>query len=75
MNALILKIKSIARQIGLLPLIERMVPRGPYEAEFGKALLAEVRPGDVVWDVGAKRRLLHQAVHRVDGTDGEGSGI
>lgn len=53
MNALTIKIRSVARHIGLLPLIQRVVPRGPYEAEFGKALLAEVHPGDVVWDVGA----------------------
>jgi len=52
-NGLTIKARSIARQIGLLPLIQRMRPNGPYEAEFGKALVDAVRRGDVVWDVGA----------------------
>jgi FkbM family methyltransferase len=53
MNGLTIKARTIARNIGLLPLLQRMRPRGPYEAEFGKAMLDAVRAGDVVWDVGA----------------------
>jgi FkbM family methyltransferase len=53
MNVLTIKARSIARHIGLLPFIRRKLRRRAYEAQFGKALLAEVRPGDVVWDVGA----------------------
>jgi FkbM family methyltransferase len=53
MNGLTTKARTFARNIGLLPLLQRMRPRAPYEAEFGKAMLDEVRPGDVVWDVGA----------------------
>lgn len=52
-NALTIKARSAARRIGLLPLIQRMRSKGPYEREFGSMLLGAIRPGDVVWDVGA----------------------
>ena len=53
MDVLTIKARSILRRVGLLALVQRMRPGRLYEDEFGKALLNEVRPGDVVWDVGA----------------------
>jgi FkbM family methyltransferase len=48
-----IKLRSLARRVGLLALIQPMFRGRTYEEEFGNAMLGEVRPGDVVWDVGA----------------------
>lgn len=53
MTRLGIKLRSIARRVGLLALIQPMFRGRTYEEEFGNAMLGEVRPGDVVWDVGA----------------------
>jgi FkbM family methyltransferase len=68
LNALTIRARSAARRIGLLGLIQRMRPRRSYEEEFGRAMLASIRHGDVVWDVGANvgfytRRFLERVGH------------
>jgi FkbM family methyltransferase len=52
--------RSLARRIGLIGTIgsvkrriDRVLGTGGYESRFSDALIAAIRPGDVVWDVGA----------------------
>jgi FkbM family methyltransferase len=52
-NPWVIKARSFARRTGIIALINRMRPPGSYEHRVHKALARAVRPGDVVWDVGA----------------------
>jgi FkbM family methyltransferase len=54
------EVRSAARRLGLVPylnrvrgLVQRIRGETDYEARFDRALMSRVRPGDVVWDVGA----------------------
>jgi predicted methyltransferase len=49
----VIKARSLARKTGVIGLINRLRPSGSYEERVHKALAAAVRPGDLVWDVGA----------------------
>jgi FkbM family methyltransferase len=53
MNPLLIKARSIARKTGVIGVINRLRPAGSYEEHFHQALVQAVKPGDVVWDVGA----------------------
>jgi FkbM family methyltransferase len=53
MNKAIIKARSIARRIGLKRLYNRMAPQRSYEEKFHHEISAEVRQGDLIWDVGA----------------------
>jgi FkbM family methyltransferase len=46
-------IRSLARSLGLNRVLARLMIGRKYEDRFGTALLAIIRPGDTVWDVGA----------------------
>lgn len=48
-----LKIRRLLRALGLTPIIARYLNAGGYEQRFDAALAESIRPGDVVWDVGA----------------------
>ena len=53
MNKLTIKARSIARHVGLTRLYYRLIPRGGYEEKFQTAIMAELQPGDLLWDIGA----------------------
>lgn len=53
MNKLTIKARSLARRTGLTQLYYRWVPRGGYEEKFQNAIMAELQPGDLLWDIGA----------------------
>ena len=54
MNRLTITLRSIARRLGMTPILGKLMSRGRnYEDVFCSQLLNSVRPGDVVWDVGA----------------------
>jgi FkbM family methyltransferase len=52
-NPLLIKARSIARKTGVIGVINRLRPSGSYEERFHEALVQAIKPGDVVWDVGA----------------------
>lgn len=52
-NSWVIRVRAIGRRLGINRLAARLIVRGDYEARFGQALEASVRPGDCVWDVGA----------------------
>jgi len=53
MNKLIIKARSVARRMGLKRIYYRFAPRHSYEEKFHNEISAEIRQGDIVWDVGA----------------------
>jgi FkbM family methyltransferase len=53
MNKLYIRARSIGRRLGLQRLYYRIFPHCAYEEKFHEALLAALKAGDVVWDVGA----------------------
>jgi len=46
-------LRRTARTFGINGLIANLWSRGGYEDRFGPALEAEIRHGDIVWDIGA----------------------
>jgi FkbM family methyltransferase len=67
-------LRSISRNLGVTPWIvkiERLIRgSGPYERRFSEALLAAVRPGDHVWDVGANVGFYTRQFSRLVGDAG-----
>jgi FkbM family methyltransferase len=53
MNKAIIKARSIARRLRINRLLYLLVPKVNPEEKFQEAIFAELRPGDLVWDVGA----------------------
>jgi FkbM family methyltransferase len=49
----VVQLRNIARSLGLTRVLSRFRNSSTYEERFGKAMLEAIRPGDVVWDVGA----------------------
>jgi FkbM family methyltransferase len=56
--------RSVFRRLGLVPLLARFrsVWRVGYEDAFSRSLLAEIRPCDCVWDVGANVGYYSQRI-------------
>jgi FkbM family methyltransferase len=53
MIRLFITVRSIARRLGLTRIASRLLRTSRYEERFSQSLLAEIRDGDTVWDVGA----------------------
>ncbi len=69
-NRLIVRLRGVGRSLGLNPLIARIFGDKSYEARFDKAFLAEIRPGDCVWDIGANRGLYTESIAERVGSTG-----
>jgi FkbM family methyltransferase len=65
-----LRLRSFGRRLGIFPPLVRALRKlsgARYEQRFGAALLAAIRPGDIVWDVGANEGLYtEQFARRVE---------
>jgi FkbM family methyltransferase len=70
MNPLLIKARSIARKAGVIGIINRLRPAGSYEEHFHEALVTAVRPGDIVWDIGANVGLYTEQFCQWVGKDG-----
>ena len=70
MNPWVIKARSLARKTGVIGLINRVRPSGSYEEGVHKALAGAVRPGDVVWDVGANVGIYTEQFCSWVGQDG-----
>jgi FkbM family methyltransferase len=70
MNVLTLELRTLARRMGLIRLINKLRPTRPYEEHFHKALRLAIRPGDVVWDVGANVGLYTEIFSNWTGPEG-----
>ena len=60
MNPLLIKTRSLARKTGVIRLINRLRPAASYEQRVHEALVNAIKPGDVVWDVGANVGIYSQ---------------
>lgn len=72
------ELRDAARRMGLLKplisvrsLVQRLTNQGSYEAAFDHALTSAIRPGDVVWDVGANVGLYTTKFSELVGSTGE----
>ena len=55
-NPLLISIRKAGQKIGILKPLQRLyrrVSKSEYEQGFDEALMEAIRPGDIVWDVGA----------------------
>ncbi|MEI8226778.1 MAG: FkbM family methyltransferase [Planctomycetota bacterium] len=68
---MILRIRDVARRIGLNRILGRWIHSRGYEDRFGSALLSAVRPGDTVWDIGANVGLYSDLFVEAVGIEGE----
>jgi len=59
-------VRSVTRRLGVNRIVARWLDRGDYEQAFNQALLAAIRPGDTVWDVGAN--VGHYTLEFADAT-------
>jgi FkbM family methyltransferase len=76
MNAVSITMRSYARKLGLIRLINffriRILGRSQiYEERFSTAMLSSIRHGDVVWDVGANLGLYTARFLERVGQDGQ----
>jgi FkbM family methyltransferase len=76
MNALLIKVRSVARKMRLTRLYHELsyrlsFRRKDYEEKFHDAMLTELRPGDIVWDIGANRGFYTQIFCEKVGAEGE----
>jgi FkbM family methyltransferase len=52
-SAFAVRLRSITRKLGINSLLGALMAGRGYEDRFGRAFQSEIRPGDVVWDIGA----------------------
>ena len=70
MKPWVIKLRSFARRTGVIGIINRFRPAGPYEQRVHQALTSAVRPGDIVWDVGANVGVYSELFCQWVGKDG-----
>ena len=70
MKPWVVKARSLARKTGAIRLINRLLPARSHERRAHQALTAALRPGDVVWDVGANVGLYSELFCRHVGPEG-----
>ena len=62
--------RKLARRAGVTLTLGRLLQRGGYEAAFDDALFAEIKLGDIVWDVGANVGHYTMKFAEACGSDG-----
>lgn len=67
---LMIRLRRFTRKLGLNRLIGSLFASRRYEDLFGSALLAEVRQGDIVWDIGANLGLYTEQFLSCVGANG-----
>jgi FkbM family methyltransferase len=65
-----IKIRNLTRKLGLNKLVGSFLASKDYEDKFGNAVNREIRPGDIVWDIGANMGIYTQIF--LDGVSPQG---
>lgn len=71
MNLFLIKTRSLARKLGLISVVKRLLPQRDYEEKFNSALLNAIQFGDVVWDVGANVGFYTRQFAEIVGAEGK----
>jgi FkbM family methyltransferase len=67
----VIALRSILRRSGFKALIARLPLAKGYELNFERAMLASIRPGDCVWDIGANVGLYSKRFSALVGSSGQ----
>jgi len=67
----VLALRNLGRALGLNRLVGSWLVKGAYEDRFQAAMIAAIRPGDVVWDVGANVGLYAGKFSDIAGPSGK----
>lgn len=70
-NKIVLGIRDLGRKSGANVYISGLLGRSDYEHQFKRAMLQAIRPGDVVWDVGANRGFYSREFSTLVGSEGK----
>lgn len=63
-------LRTLARRLGVLSVIKRIYGGGIYEDAFHKGMQAAIKPGDIVWDIGANIGYYTEQFAAWSGPDG-----
>lgn len=66
----VVQLRNIARSLGLTRVLSRFRNSRTYEERFGGAMIGAIRPGDIVWDVGANVGLYTEQFSTLVGESG-----
>lgn len=69
-NSLVLGMRNVGRALGVNRYVGGLMQRG-YEEDFEARLLEAIRPGDVVWDIGANVGLYTRRFSALAGAQGQ----
>jgi len=70
-NRAVLLLRNLGRALGLNRLLGSLLGGRGYETRFQEAMLAAIRPGDIVWDVGANVGLYSKKFSDIAGSSGK----
>ena len=70
-NPTVIWVRGLARNLGLTRILGSFIERGSYEEAFDDALFTAIRPGDIIWDVGANVGHYTQKFAEAVGEDGQ----
>lgn len=67
----VIKIRNFTRKLGLNKLIAGFIASKEYEDRFGNAINNQIKPGDIVWDIGANIGIYVEIFLKSVSTDGK----
>lgn len=70
-NSFFLGLRSVARRTGVNKIVGTLIGLFGYEHAFGARILAQIKPGDCVWDVGANVGLYSEQFAERAGNGGK----
>jgi FkbM family methyltransferase len=59
-SPIVIKVRNFTRKLGLNKLVAGFLTSKKYEDKFGDAISSQIRPGDIVWDIGANMGIYTQ---------------
>jgi len=69
-HPLLVRARAVGRSVGANALLARVFGDKHYEQRFDRSFLAQVKPGDCVWDIGANRGIYTESLSARVGSAG-----